>query len=156
MTGRTPAALAALLLTAGLLTGCGADDPAAGHDVEEIQSAAEEFAADSYLDYGSDWVDPTSYVGKEVRLAATVGEVISPRAFTLADGDAEPLLVVHGGEADPKPEQGVLVTGTVRNALTAGQIEQVAPQAPALLDDWAAQPYIRADALAPDPDIGQS
>jgi hypothetical protein len=145
--------LGTVLLTAA----CGQDDapPRASTEVQDIQSPGEGRAVDSYLDYGEDWVEPASYVGEQVRLAAQVGRVISPRAFTLAGADSEPLLVVHSGTAEPKAEQVVLVVGTVRNAFSAGQVEQIAPQTPArLFADWEAEPYLLAESVAADPETG--
>lgn len=122
-----------------------------GASIEDVQEEDSDFAsADNFYDgaYDSDFADDMdSYVGQEVTLSAEVAEVVSDKAFSIAGGDVEALLIV-GAESqnDIEPGQLVKVTGTVKKALTVTELEDELQFEldDNLFIDWEGEPYVVA------------
>jgi hypothetical protein len=129
------AAVLFLPLAALTFTGCGTSGPEEGVDVEDVVESDEEVevaedTAFSYdADYNTEFYDEyDSLVGETVRVSATVNEVITPAAFTIAGTDdttVEPLLVVTATPV-PELEEGltVAVTGIVRESFVLTTVEE--------------------------------
>lgn len=154
------AAVAAIVLSPAGVVACGEDSPGseAGADVEDIvedQPVLDEPVDGEVWDgLDRDFSDELgSYVGQEVRLSATVDEVITPAAFTIADPDdaaVEPLLVLSSpSTAEVAPDDSVGVTGTVREGFGVAEAEEAlgVDLDDQLLADYADAPYVVADSV---------
>jgi hypothetical protein len=138
-------AAGALALGALSLTGCDANGPEQGTDVEDLdedQGVEETEATDDMEDDDDDGGDGQSayegpydaafmneidsYVGQTVTVSGQVGESFTDLAFTVVGpaGEADPLLVL-GGDAEADLEDGieVQVTGVVEEAFNIGAAE---------------------------------
>ena len=127
----TRKAAVSLLAAAGLaLTGCGADEPDPGTEVEDIVEG-EVLPSDTpaapegtgtrlpfYGPYDRQFAEQQAvHEGQEVTLTAEVESVISGNAFAIGDPDditLDPLLVVHDVDVpDLEEGQALEVVGTV-------------------------------------------
>lgn len=167
----TRMAVAGLFAAAGLaLAGCGADEPEAGTDVEDVVEG--EVAETSPAAEGTVTVPPaagapyagpynrgfydqtTAYDGQEVTLTGEVEEVFatdSPTALTISDpNDAElgDLLVIakDATMSDLAADQVVEVVGTVRTdfQLTRVETDLALDLEDELFQDFEGDPYIEA------------
>lgn len=136
---------AAVVASATLvLGGCGdTAGPETGTDVEDIQ---EEGAAGVDAEI---FGDPQSFAGQQVTVSAEISEIIGPNAFTIADENAEPLLVVYDGRPSVNMDTPVQVTGTVIKTFALPEAEGFAG---ADFEDepfvgYNGEPYIQASSL---------
>ncbi len=151
----------ALALVLGVAA-CGEDDPVAGaedgqqetaadevpdstiEDLQESPDAALEDAGVEDLTYGTDIEeldDVGIYDGQQVAISGTVGELVGEYGFTVTGGSADPLLVLTDRKV-PGIGTGdeVRVTGTARAGLVLSAAED---ELGVQLDDEMLAPYER-------------
>lgn len=154
-----------LLAVAGLaLTGCGAEEPDAGTDVEDITEGevVESSPPDAVgppaapgTPYGGAYNrqfydDRLVYEGQDVTLTAEVEEVVSPSALTIGDPDdvtLDPLLVVHDLDVpDLEEGQTLEVVGVVQEGfeVTAAAEEVGVELEDELFEDHVGDPWLHA------------
>lgn len=160
---------AALCLPFAALTfaGCGSSGPEEGvtaqdvaQDDEQVEPA--EDTAFSYDDdYNTDFNDQyDSLRGETVRVSATVNEIISPEAFTIAgteDTTVEPILVVtQTPVAELETGVTVAVTGTVGEtfAVVATEEELGIDLEDQRFSGWEGERYITATEVELLPEAG--
>lgn len=160
----TRTAVASLLAATGLaLTGCGADEPDPGTEVEDVTEgevlpsgtpAAPEGSGTRLPFYGAYdrqfAEDRAVHEGQEVTLTAEVESVLSDHAFAVGDPDdvtLDPLLVVHDADV-PQLEEGeaLEVVGTVLPDFDVATAEEElgVDLEDALFEDRRGDPWLHA------------
>lgn len=168
-TSRAAAIGAGLLLLLPALAGCSNDTagPDTGVDVEDVVEGDEEVLEEpnpgQYDDiYDEDFFDSiTNYIDTDVVLSATVGEVLSDTALTIAGTDnttVEPLLIIHE-ESVVGLDEGIVVQVTGRPYSRFG-IAEVEARTGLDLDDaalaeWEGQPFVEATRIATSPEFDE-
>jgi outer membrane lipoprotein-sorting protein len=141
---------AALMATvAFVLVGCGGATagPETGADVEDIQDETTDESVPFHRDI-------ETFVGQEVTVSAEVREIISPNAFTIADENAEPLLVVYDGSAQITVDTPIQVTGTVHRTFVPPAAEEFADFQRAPFANFNGEPCIEATTIETGVDFG--
>ncbi|GAB3755603.1 hypothetical protein GCM10027591_04690 [Zhihengliuella somnathii] len=157
------AAVLALVRAAALgVSACSASaGPEEGVDVEDVTGGDEQSEGSSSGEgydgtYDRDLFDDMdSFVGEEITVSASVGEVVGSHGFTITgeDSGVEPLLIVHGEDLpDVDPGTTVRVTGTVHEDFGAAdaEAETGVALAPVDYDNFAGQRYLHATMIDTD------
>ncbi len=164
---RAAAIGAGVLLLLPALAACSNDTagPETGVDVEDVVEGDDEVLEEPdpgpYDDiYGEDFFESiTDYIDTEVVLSATVGEVLSDTALTIAgteDTTVEPLLIIHAEPVDGLERDIVVqVTGIPYSRLGIAEVEE---RMGLDLDDeqlaeWEGQPYVEATRIDTSPEF---
>lgn len=160
---RSPgSALAAVLVLAGVLSGCaGTDDDALAPDLEaEVPDIrGPEDLDDPYVGYldAAFREDLDAYSGQEVTLVADVVEVVSERVFTVGspgDDEVEPVLVLataDAGDTGPRPGESLVLAATpVQDLDVAAAVEDLGLEVdPGQLEDRDGETYLLTTILEP-------
>lgn len=160
---RSPGSVsAAVLVLAGVLSGCaGTDDAALAPDLEaEVPDIrGPEDLDDPYVGYldSAFREDLDAYSGQEVTVRADVVDVVSERVFTVGspgDSEVEPVLVLataDAGEIDPQPGESLVLAATPAEDLdVTAAVEELGLEVdPEQLDDWDGETYLLTTILEP-------